>query len=183
MRALWLHYPDDPIAVARDDEYLWGREILVAPIFENDATSRRVYLPKGPWHDFWTAERLEGGKEITRAVDLETMPLYVRGGAILPLGPVKQYVDEKVDAPLSLTIFPGADGAFLLYEDDGKSFDYRRGDWMGIQMNWDDAARRLRLHLAPGSRMLPPVRRPMEVILEGTKKEIEFAGRPIDIGF
>lgn len=183
IRALWLHYPHDPVAVARDDEFLWGRDILVAPIFENGARSRRVYLPKGPWHDFWTAERLEGGKEITRAVDLETMPLYVRGGAILPLGPVKQYTDEKVDAPLSLTIYPGEDGEFLLYEDDGKSFDYRRGDWMGIQMKWDDAARKLSLHLAPGSRMLPPVRRPMGVTLEGTKKEIEFAGRPIEIGF
>lgn len=183
MRALWLHYPDDPVAVARDDEYLWGRDILVAPIFENGATSRRVYLPKGAWHDYWSGERLEGGKEITRAVDLETMPLYVRGGAILPLGPVKQYVDEKVDAPLSLTIFPGADGSFLLYEDDGKSFDYRRGDWMGIQMKWNDAAHKLSLHLAPGSRMLPPVRRPMEVILDGSKKKIEFAGRPIEIEF
>jgi alpha-glucosidase (family GH31 glycosyl hydrolase) len=183
MGALWLHYPDDPVAVARDDEYLWGRDILVAPVFEKGATSRRVYLPKGPWHDFWTGERAEGGQEVVRKVDLETMPLYVRVGAILPIGPVKQYTDEKVDAPLLLKIYPGADGSFLLYEDDGKSFDYRRGDWMGIQMNWGDAAKRLRLHLAPGSKMLPPLRRPVVAQLGGAKKEIEFSGRPIEIAF
>ena len=181
MRALWLHYPDDPVAVARDDEYLWGRDVLVAPVFEKGAASRRIYLPKGTWHDFWTGERAEGGKEIIRAVDLETMPLYVRGGTILPLGPVKQFVGEKVDEPLTLTIYPGADGSFLLYDDDGKSFNYRRGEWMGIEMKWNDAARRLSLRLAPGSRMLPPLRRPIEVKLEETTKQIEFQGRPIEI--
>ena len=72
------------------------------------------------------------------------MPLYVRAGAILPLGPVKQYTDEPVDAPLTVAIYPGADGAFTLYEDDGRSFDYQQGDWMGIEMRWDDRLRRLR---------------------------------------
>jgi alpha-glucosidase (family GH31 glycosyl hydrolase) len=181
LRALWLHYPDDPVAVARDDEYLWGRDVLVAPVFEEGATSRRVYLPKGTWHDFWAGDRAEGGQEIVRKVDLETMPLYVRAGAILPLGPVKQYTDEKVDEPLSLQIFSGADGHFMCYEDDGKSFDYRRGEWMGIQMNWNDAGKRLRLRLAPGSRMLPPLRRPIIAKLEGVSKEFEFDGRPIEI--
>ena len=87
----------------------------------------------------------------TRPVDLETMPLHVRAGTILPLGPVKQYVDEPVDGPLSIVVYPGADGAFTLYEDDGKTFDYRRGEWMRIVMSWNDAARRLSLRLAPGS--------------------------------
>ncbi len=80
---------------------------------------------------------IEGGREIDRAVDLETMPLYVRAGAIVPLGPVKQYTAEAVDAPTTLRIYPGADGAFLLYDDDGKSFAYQRGDWMGIACRWD----------------------------------------------
>lgn len=183
MRALWLHYPDDPVAVARDDEYLWGRDVLVAPVFEKAATSRRVYLPRGSWYDFWTGERAEGGREIARDVDLETMPLYVRAGAILPLGPVKQYTSEKVDAPLSVTIYPGADGSFLLYEDDGKSFNYRKGDWMGIKMAWNDSRRVLSLHLAEGSRMLPPARRQIEVKLEQATRQIVFEGRPIQVTF
>ena len=82
MRALWQHYPDDPAAVTRGDEYLWGRDILVAPVVEKAATERRVYLPRGAWLDFWTGERHEGGREIIRTVDLATIPLYVRAGQL-----------------------------------------------------------------------------------------------------
>jgi alpha-glucosidase (family GH31 glycosyl hydrolase) len=181
MRALWLHYPDDPVAVARDDEYLWGRDMLVAPVCEKGAISRRVYLPHGDWHDFWTGERSEGGREISRDVDLETLPLFVRAGAILPLGPVKQHTGEKVDGPLSVTVYPGADGSFLLYEDDGKSFDYRKGGWMGIQMAWNDSQRMLRLHLAPGSRMLAPLWRNIEIKVDRATRSIVFEGRPMEV--
>jgi len=79
-------------------------------------------------------EARQGGREIERKVDLETMPLYVRAGAILPLGPVRQYAEEPVDAPLTLIVYPGADGASSLYEDDGKTFAYRKGEWMRIEM-------------------------------------------------
>ncbi len=181
MRALWLHYPEDPVAVARDDEYLWGRDILVAPVCEKEAISRHIYLPRGDWYDFWTGERTEGGREISRDVDLQTIPLYVRAGAILPLGPVKQHTGEKVDRPLSVTVYPGADGSFLLYEDDGKSFDYRKGEWMGIQMDWNDSRRVLRLHLAPDSRILPPLRRSMEIRVAQATHEIVFEGRPVEV--
>ena len=181
MRALWLHYPDDARAVQRADEYLWGRDVLVAPVVEKGATSRQVYLPRGKWYDFWTNEQIEGGREITRPVNLETMPLYVRAGSVLPLGPVKQYVDEKSDEPLSLSIYPGADGSFLLYEDDGSSFNYRRGEWMGIEMSWSDSGRVLKLHLAEGSKMLPPLKRNIEVRSNGTVRPIEFTGKPLEI--
>ena len=142
MRALWLHHYDDPQAVVRGDQFLWGRDLLVSPVVEKGATRRRLYLPRGTWFDFWTEERLDGGREISRAVDLETMPLHVRAGAIVPFGPVKQYVDEPVDAPLSVVVYPGADGIFLLYEDDGRSFAYRKGAWMGLEMAWRDRDRR-----------------------------------------
>jgi alpha-glucosidase/alpha-D-xyloside xylohydrolase len=181
MRSLWLHYPDDPQAVARGDEYLWGRDILVAPVVEQGATSRRVYLPKGGWYDYWTGERVEGGREIVRPVDLETTPLYVRAGAVVPLGPVKQYAEEKVDEPLSISIYPGADGSFLLYEDDGKSFNYRKGEWMGTQMNWNDARRSLVLRLADGSRGLG--RRKIELKLQDATRTVEFDGHPVEVAF
>jgi alpha-glucosidase/alpha-D-xyloside xylohydrolase len=184
MRALWLHYPDDPVAVAREDEYLWGRDILVAPVVEQGVTSRQVYLPHGNWYDFWTGERIQGGRTITSEVNIETMPLYVRAGALLPLGPVKQYTDEeKVDQPLSISIYPGADGSFLLYEDDGKSFNYRKGEWMGIEMKWTDARRTLSLHLASGSRMLPPLQRKIEVKLGQSTRTLEFDGRSTEVRF
>lgn len=183
IRALWLHYPDDATAVSRGDQFLWGRDILVSPVVEKGATSRKLYLPRGPWFDFWTEERLDGGREIDRTVDLETMPLHVRAGAILPLGPVKEHVDQKVEAPLSLTVFPGADGAYALYEDDGRSFDYRKGEWMRIEMVWRDVDRRLTLRLAKGARMLPPERRSIEVRLAGSKdvKKLTFEGKPVEV--
>ena len=183
MRALWLHYPNDPVAVARNDQYLWGRSILVAPVAEKAATARSVYLPRGNWYDFWTNDRLEGGREIRRSVDLETIPLYVAAGTVLPLGPVKQHTDESVDQPLSISIYPGADGSFLLYEDDGRSFNYRKGEWMGTRLIWNDASRTLTLTLAPGSRMLPPLRRNISVNVLGAQKNVTFDGNLADVHF
>ncbi len=183
MRALWLHFPDDPKAVECGDQYLWGRNVLVAPVIEKGATTRRVYLPRGSWYDFWTHERLEGGREISRSVDLETMPLYVREGSILPRGPVKQFTGEIVEEPLSVSIYPGADNSFLLYEDDGSSFNYRKGEWMGIQMAWNDARRILSLHLEPGSRVLSPASRAIVVQVAGATRNVTFNGRPIQVSF
>jgi alpha-glucosidase/alpha-D-xyloside xylohydrolase len=183
MRALWLHYPDDPIAVSRSDEYLWGRNLLVAPVVEPGATARKVYLPRGDWFDFWTSERVEGGHEISRKVDLETMPLYVRAGSILPLGPVKQHAEEIVDQPLSISIYPGGNASFLLYEDDGISFNYRKGEWMGLQLDWNDARRRLTMSLASGSRMLPARIRHIEVRFNQTTRALVFDGNPLDVSF
>jgi len=183
MRALWLHFPDDPKAVVCPDEYLFGKNLLVAPVVEKGATMRTVYLPRGVWYDYWTGERMDGGREIIRSVDLETIPLYVRAGSILPLGPVKQFASQKVDVPLSVPIYPGADASFLLYEDDGTSFNYRKGEWMGIQMTWNEAARKLTLQLAPGSRMLPPERRNLTVELPGMKRKVIFEGKSIELSF
>jgi alpha-glucosidase (family GH31 glycosyl hydrolase) len=183
MRALWLHFPDDPKAVECADQYLWGNNVLVAPVVEKGATTRRVYLPRSGWYDFWTGERLEGGREISRPVDLETLPLYVRAGSILPLGPVKQFTAEKVDGPLAIAIYPGADASFLLYEDDGSSFNYRNGEWMGIQMAWDDKRRTLGLQLAPGSRMLPPTPRAIIAKLGEMTRNASFDGKRIDLSF
>src|SRR6266542_3985056 len=185
MRALWLHYPEDVQAVARGDQYLWGRDILVAPVTEKGAQSRQVYLPRGNWYDFWTEEKIEGGREIAKAVDLSTMPLFVREGAIIPLGPVKQYTGEKVDGPLTLQIYPGAIAAFVLYEDDGTTFNYRNGEWMGIHMTWNDSKRRLTLRLAESLRLLSPLRRRIEVRIASEKatRTIVFAGRPVKVQF
>ena len=183
MRALWLHHPDDPVASARGDQFLWGRDILVSPVVEKGATSRRLYLPRGNWFDFWTEQGIEGGREIDRTVDLETMPLHVRAGAIVPMGPVRQYVDEPVEGPLSITVYPGAGGSFELYEDDGRTFAHRTGDFMRIAMAWNDGTRRLTMRLAPGSRMRPPAHRQIDVRLAGQTRSqrVVFDGSPLDV--
>ncbi len=106
-----------------------------------------------------------------------------RGGSILPLGPVKQHVAEKSDQPLSVTVYPGTDASFLLYEDDGTSFSYRKGEWMGVQMDWSESGRTLTLRLAEGSRMLPPASREIEVkvVTSGPLRRLTFDGKPVKV--
>jgi alpha-glucosidase (family GH31 glycosyl hydrolase) len=183
MRALWLHYPDDATARSRGDEYLWGRDILVAPVTEKGATSKSVYLPRGDWYDFWTEEKIEGGREINRTVDLATIPLYVRAGSIIPFGPVKQFTNEKSEEPVILVIYPGDKPSCTIYEDDGNSFNYRHGEWMKIAAHYDSANRKLSVHLLPGSRMRSPLRRKLEVRLVPEKgtRTFEFDGRPVTV--
>jgi alpha-glucosidase (family GH31 glycosyl hydrolase) len=123
-----------------------------------------------------------GGKEIERPVDLATLPLYVRAGGIVPIGPVKQYVSEKVDKLLNIRIYPGADGRFVLYEDDGSSFTFERGDFMRLEMQWNDKSRSLRCALAQGSRMFGPPEREMIVeIPGGPQKSMHFNGSPVTV--
>jgi alpha-glucosidase/alpha-D-xyloside xylohydrolase len=183
IRALWLHYPDDPVAVRRGDEYLYGSDILVAPVVEKGATSRTLYLPSGIWYDFWTKERISGGREITRKVDLEIIPLYVRAGAVLPIGTVKQYTDEQVDGPLHLWLHPGIDGAFSLYEDDGHTFDFRKGEFMKLDVVWNDRRRALNVRLATGSKMLGSEKRNFVVHVAGESqtREAVFEGGAVEI--
>jgi len=183
IRALWLHFADDPKAVACGDEYLWGKNLLVAPVIEKGATSRPLYLPRGDWHDFWTGARIEGSREITRPVDLETMPLFVRAGSILPLGPVKQFTSEKITGPLSVFIYPGADASFLLYEDDGITFNYRSGESMEIEMNWTDARKKFEVRLASGSHWLSPEPRRITLHMGEAIRELTFAGKPLEVSF
>ena len=107
---------------------MWGRDLLVAPVFTKGATSRDVYLPKGEWYDWWTNARVSGGQDVTRQVDLATMPIYVRAGAIIPVDPVRQYTSEPVTEPTTLKVYRGADGEYTLYEDDGISQEYLTGE-------------------------------------------------------
>ncbi|HEV2424706.1 MAG TPA: TIM-barrel domain-containing protein [Terriglobia bacterium] len=183
MRALWLHYPTDLAAVERADEYLWGRDILVAPVTEKGAAEREVYLPAGSWWDFWTEKAVEGGRTLTRPVDLATLPLFVRAGAVLPTGPVRQYAAENHDEPLRFTVYPGAEGAFDLYEDDGVSFEYERDRVMRLRAQWSDRDRQLALSLVEGS--LPPEasshKFELRVAGESEVKEFEFSGAPLTV--
>jgi alpha-glucosidase/alpha-D-xyloside xylohydrolase len=183
MRSLWLHYPDDDLAAAAGDEFLWGRDILVAPVVEQGATSRDLYLPEGRWHDFWTEALIDGRRTLSRTVDLATTPLYVRSGAVIPFGPPKQYTGEQVEEPVELVVYPGADGESSLYEDDGISLGYQRGEWMRILMAWSDADRTLTLRLAEGSQPRDPLPRTflVRVAPEQQTRTIEFDGSPLEV--
>ena len=169
MRAMWLHYPGDPRVRALATQFLWGRDLLIAPVFERGATSRELYLPEGAWYDWWTGERVEGGRTVRRAVDLATMPIYARAGSIIPLDPVRQYTMEPTAGPTTLRVYPGADGRFTWYDDDGKTQEYLTGRGSWTRLTWDDRARRLTIEPGPPAGATNvPMRRALEVLLMST---------------
>jgi len=143
MRALWLYYSQDSTAVKQSSEYLWGRDLLIAPVVEKGAVKREVYLPKGNWYNWWTDKPETGGRVISCAADLSTLPIYVRAGAIIPLDPIRQYTDQQVTDPTIIKIFDGANGDFTLYDDDGKTQNYLKGAGSWTEFTWNNAAKKL----------------------------------------
>ncbi|BCU79715.1 TIM-barrel domain-containing protein [Luteolibacter sp. LG18] len=183
MRALWLHYPEDPKARGIGNEYLWGGDLLVAPVFQKGATSRDVYLPVGKWHDFWSGEIVDGGRTVSRPVDLGTMPLYVKAGAILPLDPVRQYTAEPVTEPRVIRVHTGADGSGVLYEDDGGSQGYLKGEAAVTSFSWNDRERKLVIEprVSTQARQTKPQAFRIELVPGGTAKVVEYTGSSLTI--
>ncbi len=143
MRALFMDFPNDPNVAGIGDEYMFGPAFLVAPITDQGATSRTVYLPSGTdWYNYWTNERVKGGQTINVSAPIDTIPLFVRAGSILPLGTQILSTDEKQDLA-KIKIYPGADGDFTLYSDDGKTYAYEKGDFRITNLHWDNTAGKL----------------------------------------
>jgi alpha-D-xyloside xylohydrolase len=142
MRALVMDFREDPRVWNISDQFLFGPSLLVNPVTEPGATTRRLYLPKGKWYNFWTGESLDGGRAIDSPAALGEMPVFVRAGTILPLGPANEFAEQSND-PIELRIYTGADGDFTLYEDDGNTYHYEQGAHATIRLHWDDANRAL----------------------------------------
>jgi alpha-D-xyloside xylohydrolase len=151
-----------------------------------------VYLPGGcDWYDFWTGRRHAGGRRVEAAAPLETVPLFVRAGSILPLGPVMQYTDERPDAPWELRIYPGADGRFDLYEDAGDGLEYQSGQFAATPLTWDDARSELCIGRREGGFASLIRRRGLRVIrvaedqgagiepLVGSGPQLDYDGSPL----
>ena len=129
MRPLWFEYPRDPAALLRDDEFLVGRDLLVAPVVHEGETKRRVYFPKGDaWRDWHDGKRHEGGSFADIEAPLERLPLFVRAGATIATQPVVQHTGQMPQVPLTLTVALGADGASTVYQDSGNGYGYRKGE-------------------------------------------------------
>ena len=152
MRPLVMDFAADRRVWNLDDEYMLGPALLVAPVSEFGERERTIYLPAGSdWYDAESGERLPGGREITASAPRERMPLFVRAGAIVPVGRDVQWSGEDPQGPLTIHVFPGADGAFALYEDQGEDMGYARGEFARIPLRWDDAARQLTIEAREGS--------------------------------
>ncbi len=130
MKPLVYDYPEDGNTLWKDDLFLFGDALLVAPVIEERATKRGVYLPAGEWYDYWSNEKISGGKDITVDAPIDKLPLFVKAGSIIPTQQVVQYTDEEPIDPLTLEIFPGDVAQTEWYEDDGISFDYKKGNYM-----------------------------------------------------
>ncbi|MBE0676827.1 MAG: glycoside hydrolase family 31 protein [Bacteroidales bacterium] len=182
MRAMWLHYSTDIKTRSIGDQYLWGRDMIIAPVYIKGATSRDVYLPEGMWYDWWTGSSVRGGTIVTRQVDLNTMPIYVRAGSIIPMDPVKQYTGEVVNEPMTIRIFTGAAGDYTMYEDDGISLGYLKGEYSQIRFTWDDGRRILTIARKDSSVTgSGPVELEIELIPSGRRKRVTWDGNPITI--
>jgi alpha-D-xyloside xylohydrolase len=152
MRPLVMDFRNDTTARELTDEYMFGPAFLVSPVTEYKARSRQVYLPAGSdWYDFWTGRSAKGGQTVAADAPLDRLPLYMRAGSIVPVGPEQQYIGEKRDAPITLYVYSGANGHFSLYEDDGHTYGYERGEFARIPIDWNDASRTLTIGARAGS--------------------------------
>ncbi len=143
MRGLFMDFGADPQTATLGDEYMFGPALLVAPVTEQGAVTRSVYLPAGTdWYNFWTNERLHGGQRITVAAPIETIPVFVRAGSILPLGSQVESTEDK-QSVATVRVYPGSDGSFELYIDDGTTYAYEHGESQTMQLAWNDRSRTL----------------------------------------
>ena len=157
MRALFMDFPSDPNVSDIPDEYMFGPAFLVAPVTEQGAISRGVYLPAGTdWYNYWTNERIRGGQTITAAAPIDTIPLFVRAGSIVPLGTTVLSTQEK-QGIASVRVYPGADADFTLFSDDGTTYGYEKGNASLTRLHWDEAKRSL-THQGPAAWSDPDTR-------------------------
>ena len=170
-RALVMDFANDKIALDINNEYMFGKSLLVCPVTTpmyskivingNDTTqvedfskikSEEVYLPMGSdWIDFWTGEKFYGGQKIIKEVPIDIIPLFVKAGSIIPFGPKVQYATEKKWDNLEIRIYPGADGEFTLYEDENDNYNYEKGSYSTITFTWDDANKTIMVRERKGS--------------------------------
>ena len=137
-RPLVMDWRTDPKTWNLGDEFMFGPSILVNPVLKADTTKRNVYLPDAAWYDFWTGKSLTGGQEIEADAPLDRIPLFVRAGSILPMGPQIEYATQDPAGPIELRIYRGADGKFDLYEDAGDGYEYEKGQHSVIPIQWND---------------------------------------------
>jgi alpha-D-xyloside xylohydrolase len=163
MRALMMDFPKDKQALDINDQYMFGKSILVCPVTKamyskdtkEDFTtikSRELYLPKGAdWFDFWTGDKYTGGQKVSKEAPVDIIPLFVKAGSIIPFGPKVQYATEKKWNNLEIRIYEGANGEFTLYEDENDNYNYEKGVFSTITFNWDNAKRTLTIGDCAGS--------------------------------
>jgi alpha-D-xyloside xylohydrolase len=171
MRSLAMDFANDPKALDVKFQYMFGKAFMVCPVVEPGIKSQKCYLPQNmDWFDFWTGEKFAGGQTIDRPVKLQDIPLFVRSGSIVPFGPFLQYATEKVANPLEIRIYPGADGSFTLYDDEGENYNYENGQFSTIDLNWNDVDKTLIIGSIKGEFPGMLKERTFNIVLVGSEK-------------
>ncbi|HYL11471.1 MAG TPA: glycoside hydrolase family 31 protein [Terriglobales bacterium] len=186
-RPLFLEYPNDERFYEEVDsgflpEYLFGRDLLIAPKVVEMLDPLQVELPQGIWYDFWTGQKFQGGTDIRLEPLLDMLPVYVRGGAIVPQQPVVQYTGQKPDGPLTLQVYPGGDCRGSLYLDDGVSFAYQKGDYLRVNYTCEMSPGLVRVKISPPQGSFSPwwTQVKLEIFgIAGQPKQVAAGGTPL----
>ena len=184
MRPLVMDFAHDDQALAQKYEYMFGPAFLVSPVLEAGAVRWPVYAPAtvGGWYNFWTGSQVPAG---TTAIDapLERIPVLVRAGSIVPIDPVEQYAGEKPPSDLEIRVYPGADGDFSLYEDEGTNYNYEKGMRSTIHFHWNDKGRELSIEQRSGqfSGMLQSRRLEIVAVDSSSVRPVLYHGKKITV--
>jgi alpha-D-xyloside xylohydrolase len=176
MRPLVMDFRTDATARAISDQYMFGPALLVNPVTTYNARTRSVYLPPAAgWYDLWSGARSAGAQTVSASAPFDAIPVYVRAGSIVPVGPELQYTAQGAFDPLTLFVYTGADGTFTLYEDQGTTYDYEKGMFATIPLTWNDATRTLTIGARAGSFPGMLASRAMQIVLVSPTKAVAFS--------
>ncbi len=193
MRPLVMDFREEVRAQNIGDQFLFGPAVLVNPVTEPGATTRHLYLPNTKWYDFWTGATIQGGRALDAPSPIERMPLFVRAGSILPLGPDIEYAAEKSADPIEVRVYRGANGAFTLYEDENDTYNYEKGAYATIPFSWDDASHTLTIGDRTGSFPGMLERRTFRIVFvsenhgvggaltENADKTVQYSGKKVSV--
>lgn len=187
MRPVFLEYPQDERFYTEQDtaflnEYLFGRDLLIAPRVTEMLDPLQIDLPPGSWYDYWTGEKFQGGADVKLTPALDSVPIFVRGGAIIPQQPVVQYTAQKPEGPLQLRVYPGEQCEGSLYLDDGISFAYQKGDYLRVNFSCEQSVGAVKVKIAPPEGRFSPWWNQVEVQvygINGRPSQVMAGGNPV----
>ncbi|MGN6637997.1 MAG: glycoside hydrolase family 31 protein [Mucilaginibacter sp.] len=193
MRSLAFDFRNDPQVYSIPDQYMFGPAFMVNPVTDQGAQTRKVYLPKTTWYNFWTGEKLKGGQTIDASAPINIMPLYVKAGSIIPMGAEVEYATQKKNKPVELRIYPGANGKFTIYEDENDNYNYEKGNYATYTLTWNDKQHTLSISNINGGYNGMPKSQKFNIVLvngahgsdeavtDKADKEIRYEGKAMSV--
>ena len=180
MRPLVMDYSTDMRVRNLYDQWMFGPALMACPVSEYGARQRSVYLPQSGWYDLFTGRYYPGGQAITADAPYSHIPVFVRAGSIIPIGPEQEWSDQRAPELITLYVYTGADAEFTLYEDDGETYDYESGASSTIRFSWDEDKQQLTIHDRQGSYPGMLLKRRFQVVLVGPDHPSPLLPSPVD---